>query len=173
MRFFFLFQYMLHFDGWEGQFEVRRNITGGSLKVIQQPATLWRLLEGSVAQGTANTLVPYYQSKSGNEEKVLSWYCHGNLVAYLLFWGVPPRTKGSTNGGMLGYRAEIQCCQLVSQENAHARQPCWVGRPWASVPCCRNQPVHWIDEGCIFAHERRRKRRVRFAAATCAFPLGI
>lgn len=117
MRFFFLFQYMLHFDGWEGQFEVRRNITGGSLKVIQQPATLWRLLEGSVAQGTANTLVPYYQSKSGDEEKVLSWYCHGNLVAYLLFWGVPLRTKGSTNGGMLGYRAEIQCCQLVSQEN--------------------------------------------------------
>lgn len=115
----FLFFVSIHASFWwlRRPIEVRRNITGGSLKVIQQPATLWRLLEGSVAQGTANTFVPYYQSKPGEEGKVLSWYCHGNLVAYLLFWGVPPRTRGSTNGGMLGYWAEIRCCQLVSQEN--------------------------------------------------------
>lgn len=38
--FLFFFKYVFHFDGQEGQFASRRNVTGGSLKVIQQPALL-------------------------------------------------------------------------------------------------------------------------------------
>ena len=34
--FFFFFKYTFHFGGREGQFEVRGNITGGSLKVSNQ-----------------------------------------------------------------------------------------------------------------------------------------